>query len=230
LSQSYEDWLLRLQTLARSNRAALALLIVANLIPLIGVLFLGWDVATVLILYWLENGVVGLMTIPRILFARGPSALKSAISIGFGTNVLQAIFFVFNYGFFWVIHGFFVFVLSSVVTRVGMPDPIREVAAEPGLVIAVVALLLSHGANLVVNYFGRGEYRTAIASRQVSEPYPRMIILHMTIIFGALAVAALGQPAALVGVLVVGKTMLELSLFARQRGAVSALQVQTASR
>ena len=42
-----------------SSVGAVVALIVANVIPLFGVLFLGWNVWTILTIYWLENGVVG---------------------------------------------------------------------------------------------------------------------------------------------------------------------------
>jgi hypothetical protein len=42
-----------------STRTALLALLVANLLPLWGVLAGGWSVWTVLVLYWLESGIVG---------------------------------------------------------------------------------------------------------------------------------------------------------------------------
>src|SRR4051794_8906883 len=53
-----------------SSRSAI-LLVVANLIPLVGVLFFGWSLWTILVLYWVENGIVGFWNIPRILLAQG---------------------------------------------------------------------------------------------------------------------------------------------------------------
>ncbi len=47
---------------AGSSPVAVAALIVANLVPLAGVLLFGWDVMTILVLYWIENGIVGLST------------------------------------------------------------------------------------------------------------------------------------------------------------------------
>ena len=38
-------------------------LIVANAIPLVGALFLGWNVWMILVVYWLENGVVGFVNV-----------------------------------------------------------------------------------------------------------------------------------------------------------------------
>lgn len=52
------------------TRSAIALL-VANAIPLVGVLFFGWSLITILVLYWLENGIVGFWNVPKIALAQG---------------------------------------------------------------------------------------------------------------------------------------------------------------
>jgi len=58
-----------------TERSAIVL-VGANAIPVIGVLFFGWSLITILVLFWIENGIVGLWNIPRILLARG-SILQS---------------------------------------------------------------------------------------------------------------------------------------------------------
>ena len=42
-----------------SSVTAVILLITFNLVPLAGVLWWGWNVYTLLVLYWLENGIIG---------------------------------------------------------------------------------------------------------------------------------------------------------------------------
>jgi hypothetical protein len=67
------DVLYRLVDLYRrttTSRSALAL-VVANAIPLVGVVLFGWSLWTILVLYWLDNGITGFWTIPKILNARG---------------------------------------------------------------------------------------------------------------------------------------------------------------
>lgn len=61
---------LRLYRSTASTRSAV-LLVAANLIPLVGVLFFGWSLWTILVLYWVENGIVGFWNVPRILLAQG---------------------------------------------------------------------------------------------------------------------------------------------------------------
>ena len=47
------------------------LLVIANVIPIVGVLFFGWSLITILVLYWLENGIVGFWNVPKIALAQG---------------------------------------------------------------------------------------------------------------------------------------------------------------
>jgi hypothetical protein len=104
------------------SRTALALL-VANSIPLVGVLLWGWGLWTILVIYWVENGIVGLWNIPRILLAEGqllpgrqpgagyrPWAVQSVPA---GGRVGLAVFFTVHYGLFWLVHGVFVMVLPQ---------------------------------------------------------------------------------------------------------------------
>jgi hypothetical protein len=52
------------------TRSAIVL-VLANVIPIVGVLFFGWSLITILVLYWLENGIVGFWNVPRIALAQG---------------------------------------------------------------------------------------------------------------------------------------------------------------
>ncbi|MCA1804108.1 MAG: DUF6498-containing protein [Xanthomonadaceae bacterium] len=56
------------------DRIALALLVAVNLIPIVGVLWLDWDLASIIILYWLENLVIGFYTILKMLHRRAHQA------------------------------------------------------------------------------------------------------------------------------------------------------------
>jgi hypothetical protein len=193
------------------------MLVAANAVPLIGVLFFGWDVATVLIVYWLENGIVGLLNVPKILLARG--APDGTSVNGHSGNAVIAAFFLVHYGLFWLVHGIFVFVITgySEAAFLNVTDPIATVLGDSGLLLAAVALLLSHGASLFLNYIGRGEYRRASPGSQMFAPYPRMFVLHITIVFGGLFVIGMNQPEYAIVLLVVLKTAFDVVLHLRER-------------
>ena len=110
-----------------SSYVAVAALILANLVPLVGVLWFGWDVWGILIIYWLENGIYGLFNVLKMRKAEGPedeSPMAAADTRrrlnGFrvngrspsGTSKAALIpFFIMHYGIFWVVHGLFVLTL-----------------------------------------------------------------------------------------------------------------------
>ncbi len=226
-----------------SSTGAVVALIAANAIPLVGVLFLGWNVWLILILYWLENGVVGFFNVLKILRAEGPMDPTNRWQMNgrpmpeVGRRFLAG-FFLIHYGIFWVVHGVFVltlplfagigsafrdsgplfpdesqFVNGVYVNPVSVPGNGLTSGFEPGaLLLAVVALAISHGVSFWFNYLGRGEYRRTSASAQMFAPYGRLAVLHITIIFGGMAIAFTGAPAAAVAILVVLKTAMDLSL------------------
>lgn len=213
-----------------SSTAAVVALVVANLIPLAGVLFLGWNVWAILVLYWLENGVVGGYNVARIIRAEGDSTgtdslvrVKGAPS---GAMAKAAIvpFFLVHYGIFWTVHGVFVLTLPLFGAIGGSSDLVADI--DPlTIVLALGALVISHGVSFWFNYLGRGEYRTANPMAQMFAPYGRLVVLHVTIIFGAFAIAFLGAPAIVVAILVGLKTVLDLGFHLaehRRRGATPA--------
>jgi hypothetical protein len=108
-----------------SETTSVVLLVLFNLVPLAGVLLWGWSVATLLILYWVENGIVGLLNVPKILLAQGPDAPSNAgvrqdpTGAGPLSRAGQAGFFLVHYGIFWVVHGIFVFTLPLFIGTAG---------------------------------------------------------------------------------------------------------------
>ena len=80
---------------------------------------------------------------------------------------------------------------------------------------AVLALIGSHTISFFFNFLGKKEYLKRDLNEQMMAPYPRMIALHMAIVFGAFAVQSLGQPVILLVILVVGKTIADWKLHVR---------------
>lgn len=195
------------------SRTATAGLLVANLLPLVGVVGFGWDLHSLLVGYWLESGVVGVAFAARILRAEGeddPEALPSfslndrpvASFVG-ASNRGVAAFFAVHYGTFWVVHGAFVFVFPF--TFEGLAP------ASPAVVgVAVVGLAGYHLVSYRVNYLGEAEYARTGPVTLMVEPYRRVFVLHLTVVLGAFAVASVGAPVGALIVMVVVKTALDL--------------------
>src|ERR1043166_3021726 len=138
-----------------------AVLVFANAIPLFGVLFLGWKVFPLILLYWLENVVVGGFNVLRVLGADPQDPVRW---IG---KAFLIPFFCVHFGGFTYVHGIFVFGLFGGPayahhfgpTVAGVLSAIRET----GIGLGVLGLVLSHGVSFVGNYLLGGEYRRASA-------------------------------------------------------------------
>jgi hypothetical protein len=218
----------------RVNSSAIAavLLVITNLIPLAGVLWLGWDLLLILALYWAENGIVGVINILKILTAEGPPPQNFRWSVNGRpatslTRLGTAGFFCVHYGLFWVVHGVFVFTFVPAMTGIGPfgenggtldpSDPFGLGSVDvPVLAAGVVGLAISHGVSFWTNYLGRGEYRRLSPAEVMAQPYGRLVILHLTIILGAFVSIFLGTPIGSLLVLVVLKTALDLYFHLRQ--------------
>ena len=201
-----------------SSVGAVVALLVANAIPLIGVLFLGWNVWTILTIYWLENGVVGIFNILKMARAEGPEPTGPAATLYNGRPVGTTAgakatlipFFIVHYGIFWVVHGIFVLTLPQFQAFGGESAGIRS---DPfAILLVLIGLFISHAVSFRANYIGRGEYLRTSVSTQMYAPYGRLIVLHLTIIVGGLAIATTGASSAAVLILVLLKTALDLGL------------------
>ena len=230
-----------------SSYGAVAALIIANLVPLVGVLWFGWDVWGILIIYWLENGIVGLFNVLKMRRAEGsedsspmaaadtrrrlnsfkvngrsPSGSEKAVLIPF---------FIMHYGMFWVVHGIFVLLLPLFAFTGANGSPDFGTTLDPLAILFVLGgLFISHGLSYRLNYIGRGEYLRTTAIQQMFAPYGRLVILHVTIIFGAILIGVTGAPASAIVVLVLLKIALDLGLhLAEHRDAPTVATAVSAS-
>jgi hypothetical protein len=183
-----------------------AVLVAANGVPLYGVVALGWSVFAVLLLFWVENVIVGLLNVARMLCASPDDPLQ------WGAKLLFVPFFCFHYGMFTAVHGTFVFSLFGNVKMSGLFPVGTWIATigEQGLWLAVGVLAASHLFSFFWNYLARGEFRSASVSALMGKPYGRVVVLHLTILFGGFGVQALGSPVWALLLLVGLKTAIDL--------------------
>ena len=167
-------------------------LVAANLVPLAGVLFWGWDVFALIALFWMENVLVGVFFLLRMLLA---DPLDLALWAG---KLFLVPFFCFHYGMFTAIHGVFVFSLfgGRQYSPPGLQvlEPAARAASDLGLWLPLGVLLASHGFSFLWNYLYRGEFRRARLPELMAKPYGRVVVLHITIMIGGIGVMALGSP------------------------------------
>lgn len=192
------------------SRPQAAFIIGGNAVPLLGVMLWGWSVFELMFLYWVENIIVGLLTIP-LLFAAGGREGKIAHGIG------AAAFFVFHYGLFCMAHGLFVLDLfrpetTGEIYDGGILAPVMFlIHAEPwnGFYWGLAGIVLVQAIQLAQRWALQSHKKVA---EVMLLPYPRMLMLHVTIIFGGLLAEALGQPVAALVFLIMLKTAFDLGV------------------
>lgn len=171
----------------RAPSPELAAVVVANALPLVGVVALGWNLVALVVVYWFELGILALWAVLRALFAGRPSEFdgdplivgaiaskRRALSLPFTdvaiqlsslpvlavtTPVLAVVWF-----------------LAGVMT-VGvlgeMPDP----ATMDTIVLALVGLFVSEGLSTGIEWFARGEYRDHSAQTAISGVFLRATVV-----------------------------------------------------
>ncbi len=196
-------------------RPSVLALVAANLLPLGGVLFLGWEIFPLVFLFWLENVIVGGFNALKMLLAQPDQP------VGWVAKAAMVPFFGFHYGMFCFVHGVFVFVLfgRGTVPVKGFPDAALfwQVLTGQHLFWAALALTASHGVSFVLNYLRSGEYRQARVEALMQAPYGRVVVLHVAILGGGFLIMGLGSPVWALALLVFLKIGLDVRAHLRER-------------
>ncbi|PIR87927.1 MAG: hypothetical protein COU10_01925 [Candidatus Harrisonbacteria bacterium CG10_big_fil_rev_8_21_14_0_10_45_28] len=175
-------------------------LILSNLIPLIGVIFWGWSVFQLLFAFWCESAVIGIYTIIRL-------AVKRSISF--------ILFFIIHFGAFMQGHllVLVVFFHDGVSVSLEMALLGAKVSLPATFLIiwpAVLAMTISHGVSFYSNFLKNKEYVNLVPARIMLAPYPRIVVMHLVVIFGAFLAILLGNPIGGLIVLVILKAGLDI--------------------
>lgn len=225
-----------------TKRASSLVLILANLIPVIGVLLYEWNVLSILLLYWTESVIIGVLNVARMAVSDSGNVLQGVLALAdrpipdevrdnmpqIGGSVLKYIlipFFVVHYGMFCYGH------LMAVVGIFGDGGISLRASSslfeywQPTFWIAVVAVFASHLYSFMANFIGEGEYKRANLMLLMHRPYGRIIAMHVAIVLGAGLVMWLGSPLPMLLILILIKTSLDMRLHEKERGKLSAAQL-----
>jgi len=241
------------------------LLLGANLFPLLGVLFLDWDLYLLMVLYWMETGIIGFWYLLRL------AILTRWLFLILGP------FFTLHFGIFMKVHLLF---LSSFFggdrrSLQGVGDLIEKLLVPSGLWVPFVVLFLSHGFSFFKNFLGgaspgsegdppidlvsalkrslRIQKRMVALQKEgktlppddpdhleaqrlakgfsgqlqhlMADPYQRVVVMHLTIIFGGMLTFALPWKEAAYVLMVLLKIGVDVGAHVRKNFKAEALGV-----
>ncbi len=209
-------------------RPSVLVLIAANLVPLFGVLFWGWDLFVLMMAYWMETGVIGFWSILHMAIVARWRAL------------LLAPFFIVHFGGFMAGHFLFLWTLfgREQFAQVGtVMDFFRIGVWETGLLLALIAMVVSHGFSFFFNVWRRmRDGRAAAGANPSGVPatrakdagsimgatYGRVVLMHITILFGAMLAAIFQTKTAAFVLLIVLKVAADIAAHVRKNFAPQA--------
>ena len=220
-------------------RVSSVVLILANLFPVVGVLVFEWNVLSILILYWAENVIIGILNVLKMTICQSDNYLQGVAQLAGqpvpeeeaehltyvpakGAKPLVIPFFVIHYGGFCWGHLHFLLGFFS-----GGPRPLRAASSmldlwDRSFWIAAAAIFFSHLYSFFANYIKRGEYKQVGLQVLMFRPYGRIIAMHLTIVFGVVLVLVLRTPAAMLLFVIGAKILIDLHAHEREREKLGA--------
>lgn len=186
-------------------------IIAGNLLPLLGIFYLGWDASTLIILYWLETAVVGFWLVIRLVLMR-PGALPPIKSPTGGQPTEQdglalGLFVILHAAVFMGIHMFMLSGLAPGEWSKHLASPAEFVLGfviPSGLWLPLLGLFAARGV-LTVNEIRANH----VAGHLLAGFYARIVLMQFVIIFGGMAALMLGSPAVLLLLIVLFKIIAE---------------------
>ncbi len=173
-------------------------LLLSNFLVITLAIVQGWEVTTVLWVYWMQSVIIGFFNFLRILSLKKFSTENFTInnqptSPTSNTKLFTAFFFAFHYGFFHFIYAIFLFNFFR------SSQPLDFGYLFLGGLIFFLNHFFSYRHNKIID----GQ-KTRNIGQLMFSPYARIIPMHLIIIFGAF----LGQSTLIVFLLL--KTLADL--------------------
>lgn len=192
--------------------------LLVNSVPVYGVLADGWSAATLLVLYWLENLLTAAATCLRIAVHRSWTRKRGhyrggQLGVVSGKSGTPGHTFLGEYAtaalVFTLAHGVFVGLLT-VMLGANHPDDRRWQLSLAQLRYGGAAVAAFLGAGLAVDLPSLPAWSFARLRAYAQQRLGRVLILHVTIIFGMLVIMLTESPFGLFFVLVGLKTLADV--------------------
>lgn len=176
----------------RSLSQSDAFLIAANLLPVYGVWFLGWNAREVFMVYCMETIIVGLFTLVKMGIVTAFKKWDWWENNGSRTKVhgvFHMLFFLVHYGFFVAIQ-MFLFSKTSVFDSSKDFDFFNFLFSIPSNFnssswIMLSSFIIGYGYKTLTEFILTDEYKTASLTTIMFEPYIRILIQQFTVIVGS---------------------------------------------
>ncbi len=226
----------------RGGFISLVFLVAANAVPAIGVILLDWDPYMILFIYWGESLIAGFFNVLKMLIS-GAIENGAFSRSGLGQGIGLSLFFTLHYGIFMLVHLIFlvVFMFFTGFKGGGNYNPFNSFVSffPAGFSLievidsefsAVIAIFISYAVSFYFQFIKTGAYNHTAAPDYMMRPYKRIVVMHLTIIFGAFVFLLSGFKSGLfVVVWIALRIFADLKMHARETASAFMIQgVKTA--
>jgi hypothetical protein len=168
-------------------------IIAANILPIIGVWFWGWNPHAIFLVYCLETIIIGIFNLLKMGVVT--AIRRTDIWYNQGTQTKQSgIFFMF---FFLMHYGIFVGVQMALfmgVSGIGKGKDVNAfnfILKWPSLIdkdtmILLIAFVCSYAVKFFTDFIYTREYRTISLMKLMFQPYGRILVQQFAVIFGSM--------------------------------------------
>lgn len=217
------------------NLASILFLVGANCLPLGGVLFLGWDIPTVLFVYWLESMIIWLFSAIKLFMA----GYKSGVMI-YGAMMFTITYPILLYVFLLVIRATVMMMSGDTITAANNPynssiiDQVIYLFTNfsGSIILSMISLLASHTYSFLTNFLGKKEYKSdrhQTFNDLMYAPYKRVVAMYVTLLGGSILAAIFSAPQAFIIVLVVMKIIADLLAHMVEHGMINRARLAQSS-
>lgn len=169
------------------------LLIAANLLPIWGVWFKGWDAKVMFLVYCLESVIVGLYNLLQmwlVTLIKKKDNWESNGSSSLVSGYFFMLFFLFHYGFFIFVQ---LKIFLSVVPINGLSDNVFAFVTQPQKYLPTYAIwlllyfIVTYGIVVMKDFMLTGLYKTMDLGTLMFAPYGRIFVQQFVVIVGSFA-------------------------------------------
>lgn len=168
-------------------------LIGINLIPLAGVLFAGWDIKEMFVVYLLESAILGFFNAIKMIIVTFIKGGEPCLINGDVVKVHGIIFTL----FFIAVYSVFMFFTTSLFTAIvnfkdaQSADPISFFFNLPQILsldgkMVLALFFIVYGIQMISNFIMSGKYNTATFNNLLFQPFNRAMLQQVIVFIGCM--------------------------------------------
>ena len=168
-------------------------LIAANLLPVVGALFLTWNAKEIFLVYCLETIIIGILNLAKMGVVTAVRKTDTWYNQGSSTKqsgLFFMFFFLMHYGLFVTVQMGIFFGASGIgdgtnITVFNFFYKWPQLITKDSIIMLAV-FAISYGFKMIYDFIRSGEYKTIPMMVLMFQPYGRIFIQQFTVIIGSI--------------------------------------------